>query len=121
MTSSQLPHDEKIDSGLPTRCRVAAYALPLNHPLRDPLLRKADRYNSLLAKEQDLSIELLKLHADFEKLISDATLKASEWTEKSSAIERKISGTWTLRDGNRGDLRKLWNDLDSDLRKAESK
>ena len=104
MTSSQLPHDEKIDSGLPTRCRVAAYALPLNHPLRDPLLRKADRYNSLLAKEQDLSIELLKLHADFEKLISDATLKASEWTEKSSAIERKISGTWTLRDGNRGDL-----------------
>jgi hypothetical protein len=99
--------------------RKAAYALPGNHPLRDSLLRNANRYDSLLTKEQDFTIELLKLHADFEKLISVATLKASEWTEKSSAIERQISGTWTLRDGNRGDLHKLWNDLDSDLRKVE--
>jgi hypothetical protein len=121
MTSNPLPSGDKIDSGLTTRCRIAAYALPLNHPLRDPLLRDADRYDSLLTKERDLTIELLKLHADLEKLISDGTVKASEWTEKSSAIERQISGTWTVRDCNRGDARKLWNDLNSVLRKAEGK
>jgi len=121
MTICPLPSDNKIDSGLPRRCREVAAELPLNHPLRDSLLRNADRYDALLPKDNDLTIELLKLNTDLKELIPDSMLAAAEWTEKWHAIERQINAVWDLRDGNRTELHRLWDDLDSDLRKAEGK
>jgi hypothetical protein len=121
MTICPLPSDNKIDSGLPQRCREVAADLPLNHPLRHSLLRNADRYDALLPKESDLTIELLKLNTDLKELIPDSMLAAAEWTEKWHAIEHQINAVWDLRDGNRTELHRLWDDLDSDLRKAEGK